>query len=73
MNSVLKLGKVGGGAIPHENWERSVEGQFCFQIGRTPWTRPESVNFNPKLLTGAYFDFEIGKGPWRGNSLFKLG
>ena len=37
MNSVLKLGKVGGGAILHENWDDPVEGQFAFQIRVDPW------------------------------------
>ena len=57
MNSVLKLGKVGGGAIPHENWEDPVEGQFAFQIRVDPMG-PDQIpvgtaplNFNPKLLT----------------------
>ena len=54
MNSVLKLGKVGGGAIPHENWDDPVEGQFCFQIRVDPMGPDQStapLNFNPKLLT----------------------
>jgi len=62
MNSVLKLGKVGGGAIPHENWDDPVEGQFAFQIRVDPMRPDQSPS---------------GTGPLNfsrvRNSVFKLG
>ena len=75
MNSVLKLGKVGGGAIPHENWDDPVEGQFAFQIRVDPHgTRPDSSGHgSPQFQSKIAHIMHAWKSMTGTNSILKLG